>query len=180
MGLGGATDPGADGTVRADGTFQLSVLLGRVRFTAVGVPDRWMLKAITLGDTDLTTTGADAASIGRDARIRVVLTDQVTELTGSVRNAQGAPVTEYVVVVMPAQAVNPVIASRYTHALRPDQKGAFRLRALPPGSYVAAAVDAIEPGSEWDPAFQVVVRNSGRRFTLGEGQAVTLTLDLMP
>lgn len=93
-----------------------------------------MLKAITLGDTDLTTTGADAASIGRDARIRVVLTDQVTELTGSVRNAQGDPVTEYVVVVMPAQ----------------------------------------------DPAVQVVVRNSGRRFTLGEGQAVTLTLDLMP
>ena len=87
---------------------------------------------------------------------------------------------EYVVVVLPVEAVNPAIASRYTHALRPDQKGAFRLRALPPGNYVAAAVDALEQGSEWDPAFQAAVRNGARRFTLNEGQAVTLTLDLMP
>ena len=109
-----------------------------------------------------------------------VLTDVVTELTGSVKNAQGEPVTEYVAVVLPVEAVNPSIASRYTHALRPDQKGAFRLRALPPGSYVAAAVEALEQGSEWDPAFQAAVRNSAQRFTLSEGQAVTLTLDLLP
>ena len=48
VGLGGAPDPGANGTVGADDTFRLSGLLGRVRFTAVGVPPQWMLKAITL------------------------------------------------------------------------------------------------------------------------------------
>jgi hypothetical protein len=180
VGIGGAPDPGANGTVAADGTFRLSGLLGNVRFAAVGVPPQWMLKSITLGDTNLMTVGADAASVGRDARIRVVLTDQVTEVAGAVRNAQGEPVTEYVVVVLPTEAVNPAIASRYTHALRPDQQGAFRLRALPPGSYVAAAVDALEQGSEWDPAFQAAVRSGARRFTLSEGQALTLTLTLMP
>jgi hypothetical protein len=180
LGLTGAADPGANGTVGADDTFRLSGLLGRVRFMASGVPPQWMLKTITLGDADLTTTDVDAASIGRDARVRVVLTDTVTELTGSVRNAQGELVTEYVVVVLPVEMVNPAIASRYTHALRPDQKGVFRLRALPPGTYVAAAVDALEQGSEWDPAFQAAVRNGARRFALSEGQTMTLTLDLTP
>jgi hypothetical protein len=161
-------DPSADGTVGTDNTFRLSGLLGKVRFTAIGVPPQWMLKTITVGDTDLTTTGIDAASLGVDARVRVVLADVVTELTGSVRNAQGEPVPEYVVVVLPVEAVNPAIASRYTHALRPDQKGAFRLGALPPGNYV---VDALEQGSEWDPAFQAAVRNGARRFTMSEGNA---------
>ena len=180
VGLGGATDPGADGTVGSDGTFRLSGLLGSVRLSAIGVPPQWMLKSITVGDTDLTTTGADAASLAAGARVRVVLTDKVTELTGSVRNAQREPVAEYVVVVLPVETVDPAIASRYVHALRPDQKGGFRLRALPPGSYVAAAVEALEQGSEWDPAFQSAVRNGARRFTVSEGQALSLTVDLMP
>jgi hypothetical protein len=41
-------------------------------------------------------------------------------------------------------------------------------------------VDALEQGSEWDPAFQAAVRSGARRFTLSEGQALTLTLTLMP
>lgn len=180
IGLGGASDPGANGTVAADGTFRLSGLVGPVRFAAVGVPPQWMLKTVTLGATDLMTVGVDAGSLGPDARIRVVLTDRVTEVTGTVRNALGERVTEYVVVFLPAEAVDPAIASRFTHAVRPDQQGAFRLRALPPGSYVAAVVGALEQGSEWDPAFQASVRGGARRFTLSEGQALTLTLTLMP
>ena len=180
LGTVGAVDAGANGTVGADNTFRLGGLLGRVRFTATGVPPQWMVKAITVGDSDLMTTGAEAASLAGDSRIRVVLTDKVTEVTGSVSNASGQPATEFVVVVLPAEAMPSAIASRYTHVLRPDQQGAFRVRALPPGSYVAAAVEALEQGSEWDPAFQATVRNDGRRFTVGEGQTATLTLDLAP
>ena len=54
------------------------------------------------------------------------------------------------------------------------------MRALPPGSYVAAAVEALEKGSESDPAFQATLRTGGRRFVVAEGQTVTLTLDLAP
>ena len=72
VGLGGAPDPGANGTVAADGTFRLSGLLGNVRFAAVGVPPQWMLKTITLGGTDLTTVGVDAASVGGEDRKSVV------------------------------------------------------------------------------------------------------------
>jgi hypothetical protein len=95
-------------------------------------------------------------------------------------NAGGSSVPEYVVIVLPEQPMAPPAAARHTRTVRPDQDGTFRLRALPPGRYVAAAVDALEQGSEWDPAFQSIVRaSSPRRFTLDEGQSLTLDLDLM-
>jgi hypothetical protein len=180
LGLVGAVDAGANGTVGSDNTFRLGGLLGTVRFTATGVPPQWMVKAITSGDIDLMTTGAEAASLAGDSRVRVVLTDKVTEVTGSVRHASGQLATEFAVIVLPAEAMPAAVASRYTHVLRPDQKGAFRVRALPAGSYVAAALDALEQGGEWDPSFQATVRNGGRRFTLAEGETATLSLDLAP
>ena len=73
-----------------------------------------------------------------------------------------------------------MVAARYTRTARPDQSGVFRVRALPPGRYRAVAVDAIEPGSEWDPVFQAIVRPMARGFALSEGQTVTLDLDLLP
>ena len=180
MALAASTDPGADGTVASDGTFRVGGLFGRVRLSATGVPPQWMVKSITLGDIDLTTTGTDVSRFTSETRVTLVLTDRVTQLTGSVKNAQGQPVTEYLVVVLPAEAIEPAIAPRYTHALRPDQKGAFRVTGLPPGRYVAAAVEALEPGSEWDPAFQSTVRNAARPFTIAEGETKTLSLELMP
>jgi hypothetical protein len=70
-------------------------------------------------------------------------------------------------------------ASRYTRFLRSDDAGAFTLRGLPPGDYVASAGEAFEPGSEWDPAVQKRVRAAGHRFTLVDGQTTTLTLDVL-
>ena len=71
-------------------------------------------------------------------------------------------------------------ATRFTRTVRPDQNGSFHLRALPPGRYVAAAVEGLDQGDEWNPAFQETVRTSGQPFTLTEGQALALKLELLP
>ena len=83
-------------------------------------------------------------------------------------------------IVLPEEPVDAAIAPQYTRVARPDQQGGFRLRALPPGRYVAAAVEALEQGSEWDPVFQATVRNGARRFILSEGQTLRLDVDLLP
>jgi len=178
----GVQDAAADGRVGSDNTFRLAGGLGRIRLEVDGVPPGWAVKAITAGDADLMTAGADVASLDGNTSVRVVLTDKLTDLSGSIRSQIGQPVAECVVVVLPVEPVNPDIAARYVRALRPDQQGTFRVRGLPPGQYVAAAVPSLEEGAHWDPAFQATLRNATttRRVTLSEGQAATLTLDLLP
>jgi hypothetical protein len=178
MGLLGVAEASANGSVAADGTFRLSGVMGKVRVSAEGVPPQWMVKSITADGVDLTMSGAEATSLSGAASVRVVLTDRVTEINGSVRAAQGERASEYVVVILPAESVDAAIAARYTRALRPDQRGAFRVRGLPPGRYVAAAVEALEQGAEWDPAVQNAIRRDARAFTVAEGDTQTLTLDL--
>ena len=174
------SDPSGTGIVGTDGTFRIGALSGTMRFALTGVPPQWTLKAIFAGNDDVTNKGVDTASLAGGVALRVVLTDETTELTGSVTDATGAAVTEFVVVVLPEAPLDAAAAPRYTRAIRADQKGAFQIRGLPAGRYVVTAVPGLEPGSEWDPAFQASVRNGARRFTLEDGQPLTLTLELQP
>jgi hypothetical protein len=180
LGAGDFGDPDADGSVRDDDTFVLGAITGKVTLRAIGLPAEWTVKAVLADEADVTDAGADAARLGGDARIRVVVTDKISDLAGSARNVRGQPVTEYVAVVLPQQAMDGVAGARFTRTARPDQSGSFHIRALPPGRYVAAAVDALEQGYEWDPQVQKRVRAAGTSFTLSPGQALSVSLDLLP
>ena len=170
-----------EGLVGTDDTFRLSSLQGTLRLSVTGVPPGWIVKSITAGNTDVLVSGADASTLAA-APIRIVLTDRVSTLSGTARNAKNEPATDYSVVIMPADAMDPRAASRLTHVAQSDQKGAFRVSGLAPGRYVAVAVEAIETGGHLDPAFQAGARNDSRaqRVTFEEGQALTLTLELLP
>jgi hypothetical protein len=179
MPMFGVADATATGIVGPDNTFRLGSLSGAVRLAPISLPSLWMLKAIFAGDTEVTNTSVDAASLA-GVPLRVVLTDKTTELTGTVRDASGAAVTEFVAVILPEEPLDAAVAARYTRAIRADVKGAFQARGLPAGRYVVTAVPGLEPGSEWDPAFQASVRNGARRFALEDGQSLSLTVDLLP
>ena len=180
LGVAVTIDPEADGTVGDDGSFALGGLTGRVTLRPTAVPAAWTLKAVLANGKDITDLGADAASLGGDTRVRVIFTDKIAELSGSVRNTRGEPVSDYVVIVLPQQVMDGAAGTRFTRTVRPDQAGSFSTRALPPGRYVAAAIDGLEQGREWDPQVQKTIRAAGQSFTLGEGEALTLTMTLLP
>ena len=52
------------------------------------------------------------------------------------------------------------------------------MRGLPPGEYLAAAIDYVEEGMWNDPEYLASIRNLGQRFTLGEAEAHALMLKL--
>ena len=54
-----------------------------------GVPTGWALKSITLNGQDITDTGYDFKSGSNVTGIVVTLTDRLTDLSGSVRDARG-------------------------------------------------------------------------------------------
>jgi protocatechuate 3,4-dioxygenase beta subunit len=167
---------GEDGRVDETGRFQLQTM-GNVFFRAINLGP-WTLKQVTLAGEDIT----DAASALRLSEtvqaLRLVLTDRVTDVSGDVTNARGQAVKDFVVVIQPVREMEPIGLQRFLQTVRPDQGGRFRARALPPGEYIATAVESLEQGREWDPDYRPMLRDAGERFSIKEGESLKLSLKL--
>jgi hypothetical protein len=178
MGIAGRALGG--GRVGDDGTFELRGVLGPQMLRVGGVPAGWALKSIALNGQDITDSGYDFKSGSNVTSILITLTDRVTDLSGSVRDAKGLAVKDYVLVVFPADTRLLGGQSRYVRTARPNQEGAFNLKGLPPGQYLASAIESLENGAQNDPALLDQLRPKARSFSLSEGQALSLTLDMAP
>jgi hypothetical protein len=66
--------------------------------------------------------------------------------------------------------------SRQIQSARTDQSGTFHLRGLPPGDYEIIAVDDVEQGEWFDPAFLERVRPGATRLSLTDGEKKTQDL----
>jgi hypothetical protein len=172
------------GMVDEEGRFQIRGLSGsRAVFNVfpaqpgMGAPT-WFIKSVTIGGENFTDIPFDLSTARDDTKVEIVMTDKQTTLSGTARNARGEQVVDYTAVMFPAQVKEGVMAARYTRAVRPDQQGRFQVRGLPPGDYFAAAVDSLEQGGQFDPAFRKQIEPSAKRFTLTEGQTATVDLVL--
>jgi hypothetical protein len=108
------------------------------------------------------------------------MTDKIAEVSGTVADAASQAPDGYAVVVLPREEIEGVAGQRYTRAMRMPRADRFTLRGLPAGEYVAAAFEWLEPGHEWDPRVRAAVRESGERFSLTDGQQLSLSLRLTP
>jgi hypothetical protein len=171
------------GTVDENGRFQIRGLSGRAIFNAFpavpgGGPPALFLKSVTIDGENFTDIPFDFSNARDDTKIQIVMTDKQTTLSGTVKDARGEQVIDYTAVMFPAQLKEGVMAARYTRAVRPDQQGRFQARGLPPGDYFAVAVESLEQGGHFDPAFRKQLEPSAKRFTLTEGQTATVDLVL--
>jgi hypothetical protein len=91
-------------------------------------------------------------------------------------NDDGAAALDATIVLLARDAARWGPDSRYVAAVRPNQQGRFTHSALPPGEYVAVAVDDLEPGEETNPEMLERLRDIGMPFALEEGEAMTLEL----
>ena len=166
-----------NGLVDADGRFEIRGASGDVLLRAQ-LPPQWMIRSVTVDGKDITDEPLNVTAQETINGVIVTLTDRLPDVSGSVTNARGEPVKEYGVVIVPAEEKSGTVQTRYVRVGRPDQDGRFDVRGLPPGSYYAAAVEMHEQGREWDPEYQRSIRQSGRPFTLREGDTVSLQLKL--
>jgi hypothetical protein len=171
------------GTIDENGRFRIRGLYGRAMFNAFAAvpgqgPPAWSLKSVRLNSEDITDIPVDVSTVKDDSTLEIVMTDKSTTLSGTVRNAQGQAVVDYTVAIFPDQLREGAMPGRYTRVVRPDQQGRFETRGLPPGNYLAAAVESLEQGGQWDPAFRKQVEPMARRFRLTEGQSAAIDLTL--
>jgi hypothetical protein len=169
---------GGGGNVRPDGSFELHGLSGPQLIRLAGAPAGWAVKSISLDGSDITDAPFDFKPGVTITNLVITLTDRVTNITGDVRDARGQPVADYVLVVFAEDARLWGAQSRHVAVARPNQNSAFTLQGLPPGRYLAAAVPALENGTQNDTGVLNQLRSRGTGFSLAEGQTVTLNLEM--
>lgn len=165
------------GLVTDDGSFELKGVRGQVLFR-VAAGQAWTLKSVSHEGVDITDTGTDMTGPDGLQGLTIVLTDKVTDVSGQVTDPRGRPVKDYLVVMQPLEPKSSVALTRYLRTLRPDSEGRYRARGLPPGEYFATAIEGLEQGRQFVPDVQARLRDTARRFTVREGETVTLDLRL--
>ncbi len=160
----------------AAGRFRIVGVRGKVRVFGGG--GGWFVKRVLLKGNDV-TSGFDVS--GDVDGIEVVFTDRTTTVTGTVRDARGIGRNDFIVAFFPVGQFDGQERASRQRTIRPDPDGVYRIRNLPPGDYLAAAVPAMSLplDGEWDPAFFEKVRPAATGLKLVEGQTLALNLDLI-
>ena len=164
----------------AGNVFDLTVPGGPFRLF-VEPPAGWMVKSVVVADTDATDVPFDLRG-QRDVAARVVLTNRVSEVRGSILAPDGRPGAGGAsVVVFPYDSGLWPPPSRFVRTAAAAADGSFSITALPPGAgYLAVAVAALEDGEGEDPEFLARIRDRAIRFDLAEGEIRVLDLEVIP
>ena len=166
--------PNPTARVERTGTFKLGgIQAGTHLLRAQGNPRGWTLKSVTSNGRDIIDTPIELRSGQSLAGVTLVFTDRLTEVSGSITDDRGTPITEYTMLAFPQdeRLWNP--QSRHIMTTRPDQNGKYQLRGLPPAVYFLVAVDPAEQGEWFEPSYLAGHRDAATRFSLGEGDAIT-------
>ena len=164
--------------VGTNGSFQLSTLTGTVALRVENVPAQWMVKSIVVGSTDVTDGAFELRGTEQITNARIVLTDRVGELNGTV-SIRNQDAKDSSVVVFAEDATRWTFPTRFVRMTRPDTQGSFTLRGLPGDTYLVAAVDYLEEGEWQDPEFLERLRDAATRVTLRDGETKTVGLQLL-
>ena len=165
--------------VDADGTFTLTSLFGPSLIRVNGLSQGWMIEAVLVAGSDVTDTPFDFRP-NDEINAEIVLTDRITQVSGTVSDRDDTPSSDFTVVVFPEDETKWAPPSRYVKSARPDQQGLVKILGLPPDNrYLAVAVDYLEEGGASDPEFLYLVKNRATRFSLGEGASATVDLKLV-
>lgn len=164
-----------------DWTFETTGLMGARLLRLSNNPNQlnsWYLKSVTLDGKDFTDTPLDLES-QRDVKgVQVELTQKRSEVTGTVIDSRNAPSTEYVAIIFSEDRERWTSQSRFIATGRSDQQGRFKIVGLPPGRYLATAVEYLAVGEERDPELLDRLERGATRAIVGESESKTLSLTL--
>jgi carboxypeptidase family protein len=169
--------PSSMAPVEDDGSFEIKSARGSLLFRVAAGP-AWTLKAVRHEGRDVTDSPIDVTGPEGVSGVTIVLTDKLTDVSGQVTDGRGGAVKDYLVVLQPSEPMTGQALNRYLRTVRPDSDGRYRSKGLPPGEYLATAVESLEQGRHFVPEVQSRLRDAGRRFTVREGQTVVLDLKL--
>jgi hypothetical protein len=157
-----------DGKTRIndDWTFAVTDLFGPARLR-LHLPDGWMVRSVERDGRDVTDATIDGKG-GQDvASVRIIITNQVTVVTGRTTTATGTATSDGTVIIFAADAQQWRGNSRFVHAIRPNDDGTWTITGLPAGEYLAVALDYVPEGMWNDPDYLATLRARAQRVGVG-------------
>src|SRR2546425_1008916 len=145
-------------------------------------------KGAEIGWQRVTVNGLDATDavmpFGAESQsvvdVEIVLTREVTRITGTLSDARGAPAASGAVIAFAEDRERWYQGSRFLAASRPSQNGSFVIAGLPPGAYLVAPVGRLPDRDGWqDPGFLGVLAAKAMRVTLSDGQQLAVNVSVI-
>lgn len=172
----------------ATGEFTITRLLpgqymfsGTPFFGASSDSVRWGIGSITVDGRDVTDRAIEIQAGALPKDLVVTFTDQWQEVSGRLSNAQGAGVSDYTMLIFPADESYWLYNSRRHVTAQPASDGRYRLGGpgpamLPAGEYYLAAVTDVSKDEQYDPSFLKSLVPSSLKISLAPGQKMTQNL----
>jgi hypothetical protein len=172
--------------LREDFSFELKSIPGRIGLRAVVPPgpgsqnaqSQWLIKAVRVNGTDVTDSGIEIDSRGA-SDIEIELTNRRQQISGSVTDARGDRVKDYVVVMFAQERARWTAPfNRYLFRTQAGDDGGFKVSTLPAGDYYAIALDHADSAGWQDPEFLENLVRQASTVSLGAGETRTFDLKL--
>jgi protocatechuate 3,4-dioxygenase beta subunit len=167
----------AEANIFSNWQFQMGGLSGPRRLIATRLPAGWTLEQIRVGGIDVTDR---PLSFGRAdpplTGVEIILSDRISQLSGTVTDEQSRPVRGAHVIVFAADRDRWFSGSRFLRDAIADEQGGYTVSGLPFGSYyVTTLAQPLPEGPDaWqDPAFLTTQMSRAASLTISEGQRVT-------
>jgi uncharacterized protein (DUF2141 family) len=141
----------------------------------------WALESVIADGRDITDLPFEITPESVPKDLVITFSDRFQELGGRLGRADGAPVSEYTIIVFPQDKAYWVTGSRRIVTTRPGTDGRFSLSGpgpttLPAGKYYLAAVTDIDRNEQFDPAFLASIVPAAAQITLQPGEKKTQDL----
>ena len=163
-------------SVNPDGTFRLGNIPPGRHALRVRTPKGWTVKAATLDGRDVSEEIFDVKGAQTIAGLEIVLSDRAAQIAGVVKADGDA--TGTTVIVFPADSARWVPQSRSILTAQVDRDGRYTIDGLSAGEYLIAAIEDVEQGEWFDPAFLQAISSGASRVALNEGSRETKDLKL--
>jgi hypothetical protein len=140
------------------------------------------IKSITWQDRDYTYTPLDTTASGDITNVIITLTDQVSVLTGLVRDHRGGGVSNGALLAFPAepsQWIDYGFQPARLKSVPVNNDGSYKFQNLPAGEYYLLAVDASQADEWHDPKFLEAAAKVGTRVSLAWGERKAQDLHLV-
>lgn len=146
-------NPERTATVADGGRFSVTGIqpgLYEVQLRLSSPGSAWAIRSITVSERELRDAPLTFAQ-GSITGATITLTNQRTEVAGTLSTASGVPASDYYVVIFAADRALWHPTSPRVRVVRPGADGAFSARDLPAGDYRIAALTDVED-DEWKSA----------------------------